>query len=238
WFTPQESSPRGRNLCYKARLTPSPHHTHHPPTHPLILLGGGFLSFPGGGHGAWAGVAQPTCTQLGWCDLELQEDTETLFLVSWFVSMDNKPRFTRLPPGFRFHPTDEELVVQYLKRKVFSCPLPASFIPDINLARFDPWDLPGRLREAKYPSRSRSNRVARSGYWKATGRDKRITSPSCGQVVGMKKVLVFHRGKPPTGSKTDWVMHEYRLAGPESTACLFPQRKNSTHVSCSCPSRI
>ncbi|URD93934.1 ANAC083 transcription factor [Musa troglodytarum] len=42
--------------------------------------------------------------------------------------MDNKPRLTRLPPGFRFHPTDEELVVQYLKRKVFSCPLPASFI--------------------------------------------------------------------------------------------------------------
>ncbi|KAJ8493820.1 hypothetical protein OPV22_015541 [Ensete ventricosum] len=159
--------------------------------------------------------------------------------------MDNKPRLTRLPPGFRFHPTDEELVVQYLKRKVFSCPLPASFIPDINLARFDPWDLPGggeeeryyfSLREAKYPSRSRSNRVARSGYWKATGRDKRITSPSCGQVVGMKKVLVFHRGKPPTGSKTDWVMHEYRLAGPESTACLFPQRKNSTH-NCIVPSR-
>ncbi|RRT58696.1 hypothetical protein B296_00029108 [Ensete ventricosum] len=49
----------------------------------------------------------------------------------------------RLPPGFRFHPTDEELVVQYLRTKVFSCPLPASIIPDINLSNFDPWDLPG-----------------------------------------------------------------------------------------------
>ncbi|URD92761.1 hypothetical protein MUK42_33563 [Musa troglodytarum] len=52
----------------------------------------------------------------------------------------------------------------------------------------------------------------------------------------MKKVLAFYRGKPPTGSKTDWVMHEYRLAGPESTACIFPQRKNSTH-NCIVPSR-
>ncbi|KAG6523637.1 hypothetical protein ZIOFF_013502 [Zingiber officinale] len=151
----------------------------------------------------------------------------------------------RLPPGFRFHPTDEELVVQYLKRKVFSCPLPASIIPDVILARFDPWDLPGgceeeryffSLKEAKYPNGNRSNRAARSGYWKATGKDKAIKSPAAGvgQVVGMKKVLVFYRGKPPAGAKTDWVMHEYRLAEPGSRACLFPQRKNSTH-SCAMP---
>lgn len=49
----------------------------------------------------------------------------------------------RLPPGFRFQPTDEELVTHYLRRKVLSCPLPASIIPDIQLSRFDPWDLPG-----------------------------------------------------------------------------------------------
>ncbi|WOL01747.1 hypothetical protein Cni_G10464 [Canna indica] len=146
----------------------------------------------------------------------------------------------RLPPGFRFHPTDEELVVQYLKRKVFSCPLPASIIPDINLGNFDPWDLPGgceeeryffNQREAKYPNGSRSNRAARSGYWKATGKDKQIKSAGFSQVVGMKKVLVFYRGKPPSGIKTDWIMHEYRLACPETKACIFPQRKNSTHNS-------
>ena len=49
----------------------------------------------------------------------------------------------RLPPGFRFHPTDEELVLQYLKRKVFSCPLPASIIPELHVCKSDPWDLPG-----------------------------------------------------------------------------------------------
>jgi hypothetical protein len=134
----------------------------------------------------------------------------------------------RLPPGFRFHPTDEELVVQYLKRKVHSCPLPASIIPDVDVCKSDPWDLPGDLeqeryffstREVKYPNGNRSNRATGSGYWKATGLDKQIvTSRSSNQAVGMKKTLVFYRGKPPHGSRTDWIMHEYRLVSPPNSA--------------------
>lgn len=50
---------------------------------------------------------------------------------------------SRLPPGFRFQPTDEELVFQYLKCKILSYPLPASFIPHLNVCNYDPWDLPG-----------------------------------------------------------------------------------------------
>ncbi|XP_010556110.1 PREDICTED: NAC domain-containing protein 83 [Tarenaya hassleriana] len=127
----------------------------------------------------------------------------------------------RLPPGFRFHPTDEELVVQYLKRKVLSCPLPASIIPEVDVCRADPWDLPGdseqeryffSTREAKYPNGNRSNRATGSGYWKATGIDKRVVAARGNTVVGLKKTLVFYRGKPPHGSRTDWIMHEYRLS--------------------------
>ncbi|KAL4355557.1 hypothetical protein GQ457_06G036410 [Hibiscus cannabinus] len=55
----------------------------------------------------------------------------------------------KLPPGFRFQPTDEELVFQYLKCKVFSYPLPASIIPDLNVCNFDPWELPGDLEEER-----------------------------------------------------------------------------------------
>ncbi|XP_010250592.1 PREDICTED: NAC domain-containing protein 83-like [Nelumbo nucifera] len=144
----------------------------------------------------------------------------------------------RLPPGFRFHPTDEELVLQYLKRKVFSCPLPASIIPEVDICKYDPWDLPGDLeneryffsaREAKYPNGNRSNRATGSGYWKATGLDKQIVASRSNQVVGMKKTLVFYQGKPPRGTRTDWVMHEYRLVVPGTTVCIspHPQRKNS-----------
>ncbi|MFS8005717.1 putative transcription factor NAM family [Helianthus anomalus] len=53
--------------------------------------------------------------------------------------------FLHLPPGFRFHPSDEELIVHYLRNKVKQRSLPASVIGEINLYNFDPWDLPSKF---------------------------------------------------------------------------------------------
>ena len=50
-----------------------------------------------------------------------------------------------LPPGFRFHPTDEELVNHYLCRKCASLPLAVPIIREIDLYKYDPWQLPGNL---------------------------------------------------------------------------------------------
>lgn len=49
----------------------------------------------------------------------------------------------KLPIGYRFHPTDEELLVHYLKRKVLVMPLPALVIPEFDVFQTDPWGLPG-----------------------------------------------------------------------------------------------
>ncbi|XP_051151793.1 NAC domain-containing protein 72-like [Andrographis paniculata] len=126
-----------------------------------------------------------------------------------------------LPPGFRFFPTDEELLVQYLCRKVAGHSFSLQIIGDIDLYKFDPWDLPSKAvfgekewyffspRDRKYPNGSRPNRVAGAGYWKATGTDKVVTTQ--GRKVGIKKALVFYVGKAPKGTKTNWIMHEYRL---------------------------
>ncbi|KAK4486708.1 hypothetical protein RD792_006768 [Penstemon davidsonii] len=131
-----------------------------------------------------------------------------------------------LPPGFRFYPTDEELLVQYLCKKVAGHHFSMQIIGDIDLYKFDPWDLPSKAlfgekewyfftpRDRKYPNGSRPNRVAGSGYWKATGTDKIITTE--GRKVGIKKALVFYIGKAPKGTKTNWIMHEYRLSQPSS----------------------
>ena len=48
----------------------------------------------------------------------------------------------QLPPGFRFHPSDEELIIHYLKNKATSNPLPPSIIIEVELYKFDPWELP------------------------------------------------------------------------------------------------
>lgn len=50
-----------------------------------------------------------------------------------------------LPPGFRFHPTDEELVGYYLKRKEDGVEIELEVIPVIDLYKSNPWELPGIL---------------------------------------------------------------------------------------------
>ncbi|XP_044480375.1 NAC domain-containing protein 2-like [Mangifera indica] len=141
----------------------------------------------------------------------------------------------QLPPGFRFHPTDEELVMHYLCRKCLSQSIAVPIIAEIDLYKFDPWDLPDLAlygekewyffspRDRKYPNGSRPNRAAGSGYWKATGADKPIGQP---KPVGIKKALVFYAGKAPKGEKTNWIMHEYRLADVDRTA----RKKNSLRL--------
>jgi No apical meristem (NAM) protein len=73
-------------------------------------------------------------------------------------------------------------------------------------------------RDRKYPNGSRPNRAAGRGYWKATGADKPIKPSSSARPLGIKKALVFYHGKAPKGVKTDWIMHEYRLADLSRTA--------------------
>nr|XP_043629310.1 NAC transcription factor 56-like isoform X2 [Erigeron canadensis] len=129
----------------------------------------------------------------------------------------------QLPPGFRFHPTDEELVVHYLKKKAASIPLPASIIAEIDLYKFDPWELPAKAsfgeqewyffspRDRKYPNGARPNRAATSGYWKATGTDKPVLTAGGTEKVGVKKALVFYGGFDASRNKgslrlDDWVL--------------------------------
>ncbi|GAB4860777.1 hypothetical protein Ancab_035940 [Ancistrocladus abbreviatus] len=128
-----------------------------------------------------------------------------------------------LPPGFRFHPTDEELITHYLSPKVLDSNFCARAIGDVDLNKCEPWDLPRRakmgekewyffcVRDRKYPTGLRTNRATDAGYWKATGKDKEIYRGKA--LVGMKKTLVFYKGRAPKGEKSNWVMHEYRLEG-------------------------
>ncbi|CAA7390503.1 unnamed protein product [Spirodela intermedia] len=128
-----------------------------------------------------------------------------------------------LPPGFRFHPNDEELVCYYLRKKVANQTISGVTLVDVNLHVQEPWELPdaARLstnewyffsfRNRRYATGSRANRATKTGYWKATGKDRAIHEPSAGDLTGMRKTLVFYGGRAPNGVKTGWVMHEFRL---------------------------
>lgn len=53
-------------------------------------------------------------------------------------------------PGFRFHPTDEELVGFYLRRKIQQKPLSIELIKQLDIYKYDPWDLPSKKKFFAY----------------------------------------------------------------------------------------
>lgn len=57
--------------------------------------------------------------------------------------MDDKTSPSFELPGFRFHPTEEELLDFYLKNMVNGRKMYHDIIGFLNIYRFDPWDLPG-----------------------------------------------------------------------------------------------
>ncbi|KZV56170.1 hypothetical protein F511_19753 [Dorcoceras hygrometricum] len=123
--------------------------------------------------------------------------------------------------GFRFLPKDEELITDYLNKKINGEDSPCiRMISTINIYRHSPEELAGlhqslgdeewyffSSRERKYANGSRPDRAAGNGYWKATAADKKIHQNA--ELVGTRKFLVFYEGRPPNGRKTKWIMHEF-----------------------------
>lgn len=49
----------------------------------------------------------------------------------------------QMPPGFRFHPTDAEIIDSYLLKKVMDRWFQSVAVGEIDLNKCEPWDLPG-----------------------------------------------------------------------------------------------
>ncbi|KAJ8748530.1 hypothetical protein K2173_003429 [Erythroxylum novogranatense] len=122
--------------------------------------------------------------------------------------------------GFRFHPTDKELLSYFLRLKNQGLDCKVQDINVVDLCKFEPWDLPDQSnirsdneiwyffcpRDFKYLKSERRKRTTEKGYWKPTGKPRHINSNK--KQIGSKKTLVFHHGRPK-GKRTNWVIHEY-----------------------------
>ncbi|XP_039163166.1 NAC domain-containing protein 1-like [Eucalyptus grandis] len=129
-------------------------------------------------------------------------------------------------PGLRFIPTDEELILYYLKPKVAGDPIPASnFFADVDLYKFDPRTLIENrmgagidgdewyfftLRDRKYRNGSRWNRCTPSGVWKSSRKGSVILAEN--RTIGYKTSLAFvGNDSKRRRDGTDLNMHEYKL---------------------------
>ncbi|KAJ0245288.1 NAC domain-containing protein 3 [Hirschfeldia incana] len=142
------------------------------------------------------------------------------------------------PVGYRFHPTDEEIVGDYVRPKNLESN--TSHVDEVmntvDIYEFDPWELPYKSRISSTDEvwyffgckknqnqlhiqsnrGERQSRKTKSGFWNKTGvTTDIIRKRGDREKIGEKRVFVFSRKIPGGGSKTrsksksDWVMHEY-----------------------------
>ncbi|XP_057432994.1 NAC domain-containing protein 83-like [Lotus japonicus] len=140
------------------------------------------------------------------------------------MTYEDDDGIVRLLPGYKFDPTDEVLVDFYLKRRVFGQPLPFEIIPDFDVFQIEPWGLPGgdgkifNQRKCFFHNiggrdlESLDIRVAGSGEWRATKKGKNVHIHQNNEVVGKKNTLHFWEVQGSCARRTEWMMHEFRLA--------------------------
>ncbi|XP_037492117.1 NAC domain-containing protein 90-like [Jatropha curcas] len=135
-----------------------------------------------------------------------------------------------LPPGFRFYPTEEELISFYLHNKLEGRRedlnrIMDRIIPVLDIYEHNPWELPqfaGDLssrdpeqwfffipRQESEARGGRPKRLTTNGYWKATGSPGQVFSNNS-RIIGIKRTMVFYTGRAPYGRKTVWKMNEYK----------------------------
>ncbi|KMT09172.1 hypothetical protein BVRB_6g132760 isoform B [Beta vulgaris subsp. vulgaris] len=129
-------------------------------------------------------------------------------------------KIEQLPPGFKFDPTDEELVLHFLYSKLESSSNSQNnthLIPQLEefYHHYHPSQLQGVAFEScnqwYFYTRKTDNRISENGYWKELmDIEQPILGSKSNKLAGFKKCLVFYKGKyPSSGVKTRWFMQEY-----------------------------
>ncbi|KAK9207135.1 hypothetical protein WN943_017420 [Citrus x changshan-huyou] len=119
--------------------------------------------------------------------------------------------------GYRFRPTEDEIISYFLENKMRGNVFPVHVINTVNICAFEPWQLPGQAairdddewyffseHNKKYANSARTERTTRAGHWKVTGKDRQIWDKNRKEVIGVKKNLVFYEGRGSNAVKTSW----------------------------------
>ncbi|RZC83425.1 hypothetical protein C5167_046212 [Papaver somniferum] len=154
--------------------------------------------------------------------------------------VENEAKLAKLPSGFKFQPTDEQLIVYYLVPKVLGKGLPPNRMKQVhNLYHYHPEELTKQYKSyelnnwffftRKYEGEDRKDahcsvgdedtnfvdkkvRAAGQGFWLLTGRSSIYLHNNSNSVIGYKHAWVYYEVRDSEKHETDYVMHEYTLA--------------------------
>ncbi|KAK0585296.1 hypothetical protein LWI29_026389 [Acer saccharum] len=125
-----------------------------------------------------------------------------------------------LPPGFRFHPTDEELITHYLTPKVLDICFSARAIGEVDLNKSEPWDLPWRAKMGEKEWYFFCNE------WVIC----RVFQKSCGgkktHIQGMVKLGSFENNMSPS------VLPPLMDSSPNNNSETITAVNETSHVTC------
>ncbi|KAK6260468.1 NAC domain - like 10 [Theobroma cacao] len=156
--------------------------------------------------------------------------------------------------GYRFHPTDFELLHYYLKNKNLGREALVQAIAEVeDICGLEPWELPGHSNihsgdqvwyffyrpNYKYRNSTRIKRTTNEGYWKRTGNPRKVMARDLETEIGEKRTLVFYKGRvsDDNKNKTGWIIHEYELTAtlPNQTTfilCKLKKKYGKAEVPC------
>ncbi|XP_021676072.1 NAC domain-containing protein 71 isoform X2 [Hevea brasiliensis] len=158
------------------------------------------------------------------------------------------------PVGYRFHPTDQELVGHFLNRKILNPDDEKMPIAELKVCDFEPWELSDKSkiksndqvyyffcpRDYKYTHSRRSNRTTKAGYWKPTGKPRKVKDIRTKKPIGTKRTLVFYEKEHPKAKavRTKWIMHEYEYIPQGNFLLCKLKAKSKGHISNSEPKQL
>lgn len=121
-----------------------------------------------------------------------------------------------LPPGFRFRPSEEELVGYFLKSKLCKISTAGVTIPELDLYKKEPSELAEMqtnygTKDHYFFVQQTVVRTTPKGYWKCQKID-RLSKERGGEspIPALKSTFAYFEGQAPKGKATSWVLDEFR----------------------------
>ncbi|KAI3435078.1 uncharacterized protein J3R85_006507 [Psidium guajava] len=127
------------------------------------------------------------------------------------------------PVGLRFEPKEHELVRHHLTKKLRGGTETICVIPELDIYNWEPPELFTRYNELSSipsdrsecfffcPRRHSRKRKTPCGFWRETSTNRVVQVPDTGEEIGLRRNLVYHKGRQRNAHRTSLGMYEYHL---------------------------